>query len=88
MTEIGSSPIQVQVIGIVVVLPSVSVALLVLLTRAWPRFVVARAMLAARGHLPWRLLTFLADARKRELLRQSGGMYQFRHIRLQERLAA
>lgn len=76
----------IQVIGIAV-LSGMVVVLLVLLTRAWPRFVLARAILAARGNLPWRLLTFLADARDRELLRQSGGMYQFRHIRLQERLA-
>lgn len=62
-------------------------ALLVLMSRAWPRFVLARIYLAVRGHLPWRLMAFLADARRRELLRQSGGVYQFRHIRLQEALA-
>jgi WD40 repeat protein len=62
-------------------------ALLVLLSRAWPRFVVARMVMAARGQLPLRLLGFLADARDRQLLRQSGGAYQFRHVRLQERLA-
>ncbi len=83
-TGLGIFPIQE--IGIDV-LSGMVVVLLVLLTRAWPRFVLTRAILAARGKLPWRLLTFLADARDRELLRQSGGMYQFRHIRLQERLA-
>ncbi|MGW0807635.1 NACHT and WD40 repeat domain-containing protein [Nonomuraea sp. NPDC002799] len=61
--------------------------LLIMLTRAWPRFVIARAVLAARGQLPWRLLGFLAHARKEELLRQSGGTYQFRHYRVQEWLA-
>jgi hypothetical protein len=91
-TSFSGDPIMlgvplIQMIGILV-LPGVVVVLLVLLTRAWPRFVLARALLAARGHLPWRLLTFLVDARDRELLRQAGGMYQFRHIRLQERLAA
>ncbi|MCA2219505.1 NACHT domain-containing protein [Jidongwangia harbinensis] len=69
------------------VLPGVVFAWLVLLTRAWPRFVVARLVLAAQGKLPMRLMDFLGDARDRGLLRQSGGVYQFRHIRFQERLA-
>ncbi|MEU6377608.1 NACHT domain-containing protein [Streptomyces sp. NPDC046909] len=74
-------------VGIAVLLPGTFFALLVLTGRAWPRFVVARVYLAARGQLPWRLMAFLADARRRELLRQAGGVYQFRHIRLQETLA-
>ncbi|MDH2428580.1 hypothetical protein [Sphaerisporangium sp. TRM90804] len=65
----------------------VGLALLILLTRAWPRFALARLLLAAQGRLPWRLLGFLAHAREQELLRQSGGVYQFRHIRVQEWLA-
>ncbi|MFJ5730948.1 hypothetical protein [Streptomyces paradoxus] len=63
-------------------------ALLVLLTKAWPRFLLTRLVLAAQRRLPWRLMGFLADARRRQLLRQSGGTYQFRHVRLQERLAS
>ncbi|WP_409236886.1 NACHT domain-containing protein [Streptomyces sp. PA5.6] len=74
-------------LGVAVVLPGAVFALLVLTGRAWPRFLLARIYLAARGRLPWRLMAFLADARRRELLRQSGGAYQFRHIRLQETLA-
>ncbi|WP_133907000.1 NACHT domain-containing protein [Actinophytocola oryzae] len=74
-------------IGTVAVVPFLSVASLTLSTRAWPRFVVARVVLAATGRLPWRLLAFLADSRKLGLLRQSGGTYQFRHVRLQQRLA-
>lgn len=70
-----------------VVMPFLTVTSLVLLTRAWPRFVLARTVLAATRRLPWRLLGFLADARDRGLLRQSGGVYQFRHVRLQQRLA-
>jgi hypothetical protein len=70
-----------------VLVPAVSFAILILQTRAWPRFAAARFVLAARGRLPWRLMRFLADARDRGLLRQSGGVYQFRHVRLQERLA-
>ncbi|MFF0449780.1 NACHT domain-containing protein [Streptomyces sp. NPDC004609] len=78
----------VSLLGLAVLLPAMVFSLLVLLTRAWPRFVVLRMILAVRGQLPWRLMRFLADARERELLRQSGGAYQFRHIRLQEALAA
>ncbi|GHG65815.1 NACHT domain-containing protein [Streptomyces griseocarneus] len=73
-------------VGEAVILPGVIVALLILLSRAWPRFLITRALLALKGELPWRLLTFLSDARDRGLLRQSGGTYQFRHIRLQEQL--
>lgn len=60
---------------------------ILLMSQAWPRFVLVRAWLALRGKLPWRLMAFLADARRREILRQVGGVYQFRHIRLQETLA-
>ncbi|SDN03553.1 NACHT domain-containing protein [Streptomyces sp. cf386] len=74
--------------GVPHVLPGMLFALLVLLSRAWPRFVLVRLWLAASGKLPWRLMAFLTDARSREILRQSGGAYQFRHIRLQEALAA
>ncbi|MFF7564854.1 NACHT domain-containing protein [Streptomyces pseudovenezuelae] len=76
-----------SVVGVALLLPGVFFSLIVLMGRAWPRFVVARFYLAVRGKLPWRLMTFLADARRRELLRQAGGVYQFRHIRLQETLA-
>ncbi|WP_037577579.1 NACHT domain-containing protein [Phaeacidiphilus oryzae] len=68
-------------------LPGAVTAALVLLSQAWPRCVVVRWFLAARGRLPWRLLSFLEDARARGLLRQAGGVYQFRHVALQERLA-
>ncbi|MEU5978977.1 NACHT domain-containing protein [Streptomyces sp. NPDC047315] len=69
------------------VLPAVVFALLVLLVRAWPRFLLLRLILAVQGRLPWTFMRFLSDARDRQLLRQSAGAYQFRHIRLQERLA-
>ncbi|AGL17357.1 SARP family transcriptional regulator [Actinoplanes sp. N902-109] len=59
-----------------------------LLTRAWPRFVLARLVLAVRRRLPFALLSFLAEARDRGLLRRAGGAYQFRHLRLQQRLVA
>ena len=54
---------------------------------AWGWFGVARCWLALRRRLPWRLMTFLADAHQRGVLRQAGAVYQFRHIELQRRLA-
>lgn len=72
----------------VTALPGAVLALLILLSRAWPRFALLHLVLAIKGQLPWRYARSLADARERQLLRQSGGQYQFRHIRLQERLAS
>ena len=45
------------------------------------------AQLAMRWHTPVRLLRFLDDARERDVLRTVGPIYQFRHARLQDRLA-
>jgi NACHT domain len=56
-------------------------------TALWPPYVIARIWLALRRRLPWRLMSFLADAHRRGVLRQAGAVYQFRHIELQERLA-
>ncbi len=53
----------------------------------WPSYLIARAWLALRNQLPWRLMKFLADAHQRGILRQAGAVYQFRHIDLQRRLA-
>ncbi len=54
---------------------------------AWLPFTIARFWLAATGWLPLRLMSFLADAHRRGVLRQVGGVYQFRHVDLQRRLA-
>lgn len=43
--------------------------------------------LAVRRRTPLRLVRFLEDARDRNLLRTVGPVYQFRHARLQDRLA-
>ncbi len=51
------------------------------------RLAVARVYLACTGALPWRVMTFLRDAHRRGVLRQSGGLYRFRHIELRNRLA-
>jgi class 3 adenylate cyclase len=54
---------------------------------AWGWFLVSRPWLALQGKLPWRLMRFLDDAHQRGVLRQVGAVYQFRHARLQDRLA-
>ncbi|WP_203897936.1 NACHT domain-containing protein [Virgisporangium aliadipatigenens] len=53
----------------------------------WGRFTVLRVLLAARGRTPLRLMAFLREAHDRGVLRQSGGVYQFRHSRIQDHLA-
>ena len=52
------------------------------------RYVIARTWLALAGRLPWHLMAFLDDAHEHGVLRRAGAVYQFRHTRLQERLAA
>ena len=54
---------------------------------AW-RASVAAAQLHVRWHTPALLMRFLEDARERNVLRTVGSVYQFRHVRLQDRLAA
>ncbi|GAA4934728.1 NACHT domain-containing protein [Streptomyces coeruleoprunus] len=49
--------------------------------------VLARLWFSFSGTLPWRVMTFLDDAHHRGVLRQSGGLYRFRHIELRNRLA-
>jgi hypothetical protein len=55
---------------------------------AWGWLLTTRLWLCATGRLPWRLMTFLQEAHRRGVLRQAGAVYQFRHARLQERLAS
>jgi hypothetical protein len=50
----------------------------------WGQWQLARWWLAASGQLPWHSVRFLEDARHRGVLRTSGGVYQFRHLRLQQ----
>jgi DNA-binding SARP family transcriptional activator len=57
-------------------------------TAAWPRYQVARAWLALNRRLPWRLLAFLEEAHRIGVLRRVGATYQFRHVTLQDHLAA
>ncbi|MFJ6759773.1 trypsin-like peptidase domain-containing protein [Streptomyces sp. NPDC091273] len=55
---------------------------------AWGQWVaLARIWLPLTGRLPWRLVAFLDDACERDVLRQAGAVYQFRHAQLQDHLA-
>ena len=52
----------------------------------WPSS-LAFVQLASGQRTPLRLMRFLEDARQRQILRTVGPTYQFRHARLQDRLA-
>lgn len=54
----------------------------------WGLWLIARLWLPITGRLPWSVMAFLADAHRRGVLRQAGGVYQFRHARLRDHLAA
>ena len=54
----------------------------------WLCYSVARVWLALNRELPWRLMAFLVDAGHRDVLRQVGAMYEFRHMAVQQELAA
>ncbi|MFE4024482.1 hypothetical protein ACFXPZ_45240 [Streptomyces sp. NPDC059101] len=55
---------------------------------AWGRWVVlVRIWLPLTGRLPREVNAFLDDAYERGVLRQVGAVYQFRHVRLRDRLA-
>lgn len=59
-----------------------------ILHSAYGKFTVARWLLAMRGLLPLRTMSFLDDAVERGVLRQVGATYQLRHARLLDQLAA
>jgi hypothetical protein len=81
----ATSATQAIIAGI---LFGLAVGLAVCLTRAWGAFTMTRLWLAVRGRLPLAIMDFLADAHRRGVLRQVGAAYQFRHVRLQDRLAS
>lgn len=55
---------------------------------AWGRWVLlVRFWLPLSGRLPWRMVAFLDEARRRGVLRHAGAVYQFRHARLRDHLA-
>ncbi|MEV7028221.1 XRE family transcriptional regulator, partial [Kitasatospora sp. NPDC093558] len=54
---------------------------------AWGQWIVlTRVWLPLTGRLPWNVAAFLDDAYRRGVLRQTGAVYQFRHLRLQYHL--
>jgi len=56
---------------------------------AWGHWmIISRLWLPVTRRLPWDLIRFLKDAHERGVLRQAGAVYQFRHTRLQDTLAA
>ncbi|WP_328425333.1 NACHT domain-containing protein [Streptomyces sp. NBC_00443] len=65
----------------------IALALLGVAGSAWWGFTATRVALALTGRLPWGFAAFLEDAHRRGVLRQAGGVYEFRHARLQDRLA-
>lgn len=64
------------------------VGMLAIALSAWGWLLVVRLWLCGTGRLPWRLMAFLDEAHRRGVLRQAGAVYQFRHARLQEQIAA
>ncbi|GAA1149054.1 NACHT domain-containing protein [Streptomyces javensis] len=67
---------------------TVGVASVIMSLSPWAQWLLAKVTLAGMGRLPWSTMTFLEDARRMGVLRQVGGVYQFRHSQLQTRLAA
>jgi NACHT domain len=67
--------------------PALGLALWV--TSAWGSLAVLRVAVLAKwpSRLPVRVVSFLADAHRRGVLRQVGTTYQFRHLRLRQHLA-
>jgi hypothetical protein len=55
---------------------------------AWANFIPTRIILATKRKTPLRLMSFLDDCYRLQLLKQEGARYQFRHAELQSRLAA
>jgi hypothetical protein len=81
----GDSPVFALLLGLGI---GVAVGLGVLLasSRTWASSFACLQM-ARHRHTPVRLMRFLEDARERGVMRTVGPVYQFRHARLQDRLA-
>ncbi|MDI9889005.1 helix-turn-helix domain-containing protein [Streptomyces sp. HNM0645] len=60
----------------------------VLAFTAWGRWAtLTRVWLTLTRRLPWNVVAFVEDAHRRGVLRRTGAVYQFRHVRLQQHLA-
>jgi hypothetical protein len=84
----GSGPRALAEFGLYGIALGLVIWLAIALSHAWPQYLITAGWLAARGRLPWRLASFLVEARDLQVLRQRGGAYQFSHARLQDRLAS
>jgi len=73
-------------LGLAVASLLASVVIWIFFFTVWGPWLLARVWLPLRGRLPWHVMAFLADAHRRGVLRQAGGVYQFRHARLQDHL--
>jgi hypothetical protein len=85
---VASATLGVVVGGLGGLVLDTALAVILFGSFTYPSFVGARTLLAVRGRLPWRLMTFLEDMHQLGILRQLGPVYQFRHARVQEELAA
>jgi GTPase SAR1 family protein len=65
-----------------------SLAVLFSTRMAWARFIPIHLYLVMTGRAPRRFTRFFQDAHNRGVLRQVGPVYQFRHVRLRDQLAA
>ncbi|TDV48731.1 hypothetical protein [Actinophytocola oryzae] len=59
-----------------------------LFASGWGPWLIARSWLSLSGRLPWSVMVFLAAAHQRGVLRQTGGVYQFRHARPRDYFAS
>jgi hypothetical protein len=59
-----------------------------LTVRAWPMFITSVIVLHIKEDVPLQLMRFLEYAYSIGIMRRVGAVYQFRHDRLQHRLAA
>jgi hypothetical protein len=69
--------------GILIVL----IPLMLFIVTAWGRFALARAYFGLTRQLPFRLMMFLEKKRHQGIVRQTGPAFQFRHLKLRDRLA-
>lgn len=70
------------------VLLAISVMSTIIALNVWYRSVIARIWLSAGRKLPFQVMRFLEDAAGRGVLRRSGAVYRFRHVRIQNHLAS
>jgi len=61
--------------------------IMIFLLTAWGRFALTRLYFGWTGKFPIRLFRFLSTMRSKGIMRQTGPAFQFRHLRLRDRLA-